>query len=342
MHGAIRTYLFEQPDDFASVKIVVIGANGFGKLHLASLARMDVEIEIFSRNQSSIDELSEQYDIAKSYTDINEALASDAEVADIILPHNMHRDIAIKAMRCGKHVLVEKPIATELSDAEEMIAESVKNRVKLMVAEQYYFDSTARWITDALRGKKIGDLHALIIRDQRLYSGHGWRTKASVMGGGALVDGGIHYIDALLNFGGPYSGVKSYVSKGASSIEEEDTTAALFRFRNGATGIFFYSWSYANPARVPSFELIGTKGSVVEDLETKPRVDFKYMTGVRHAFGRPVLNGQTVDIAIEDAFDSEIRGFLDSVKNNSDVPFPPELALRDLRGVKDIQHAASA
>ncbi len=322
------------------MKVIVLGANGFGKIHLASLSRMDVEIEIFSRNREVLNELSEVYDIRKTYTDLDEALSSNADVADIILPHNLHREVAVRAMRSGKHVLIEKPIATDVSDADEMINESRKNNVKFMVAEQYYFDSSARWVMDAIRNGKIGKLHALIVRDQRLYGGHGWRIKSSIMGGGALVDGGIHYIDTILNFGGAYSEVKSYTSKGISSIEENDTTFALFRFNNGATGSFFYSWSYIDPVRVPAFEVIGTEGSIVEDMETKPKVDFKYMTGVRHAFGRPVLNGKTVDVEIEDAFDNEIGGFLRSVSENINVPFDPTLALRDLRAVKDIYRNA--
>lgn len=323
------------------MKVTVIGANGFGKIHMASWNRMGVELEIFSRSQAARDQAASTYGAVKSYSSIDEALSSGAEIVDIILPHNMHRDVAVEAMRRGKHVLLEKPIATDIAEAEEMIAESRKQNVKFMVAEQYYFDSASAWVRDAIASGSVGKVNAVIIRDQRFFAGEGWRRVADVMGGGALVDGGIHYVDTLLNFGGGYSDVKSFTSKGGAPIEEDDTAFALFRFDSGAIGSLFYCWSYRNAVRVPAYEVIGTDGSIVEDMNTKPLVDFKYMEGTRHAFGRPVLNGSVVDIEIGDAFDAEIGGFLASVEKNEKVPFSPELALRDLRAVKDIYSNSS-
>lgn len=324
------------------MKVLLLGANGFGRIHLDSLSRMDVDIEIFVRDRAAIQDVAQKYNISRVYDDLHAALGSGADVADIVLPHDMHRDIATKLMRMKKHVLIEKPIATQIADAEQMIIEGRREKVKFMVAEQYYFDTSASWAREAVHAGTIGNVLTIIVRDQRLFKGSGWRLRKEIMGGGALVDGGVHFIDTLLNFGGDYSGLKALTSKGISPIEEPDTTMSIFRFKSGAIGFLYYTWSYPNSPDVPRFEIVGTNGTILEDISTKPKVDFKSMKGTRYAFGLPVLNGKKVDIEITDVFDREIAGFLKSVREDMPVPMDPSLALRDLRAVKDIYASARA
>ncbi len=323
------------------MKVLLIGANGFGRLHLDSLSRMDVDIEVFARNADALKEIAGNYSISRIYDDLPTALTSDADVVDIVLPHNMHREIAVECMRRKKHVLIEKPIATEITDAVQMINAGKHEKVKFMVAEQYYFDTSANWVVEAIRSGKIGSVLSVLVRNQRLFSGTGWRVRKETMGGGALVDGGVHFIDTFLNFGGEYSSVKAVSSKGIAPIEETDTTMSIFSFRSGAIGFLYYSWSYPYAPQVPAFEVVGTEGTIVEDVNTRPTVDFKFMKGKRYAFGLPVLNGKPVDIDIADAFDTEISGFLKSVREDTPVPMDPSVALRDLAAVKDIYAAAS-
>jgi predicted dehydrogenase len=318
------------------MKILVLGSRGFGKVHLDSWRKLNVDIALYDRNEKLLKETAEAYGAKETYSDIPEALSSDADIVDIILPHNMHREVAISAISRKKHVLIEKPIATSVADAEFMIEQASRAGVKFMVAEQYYFDASVRYAAGAISEGKIGRVHTIIVRDQRLYSKDGWRTKASIMGGGSLIDGGIHFVDTLLNFGGEYRNIRQAVYHGSSSIEGEDTSISLFDFRSSAHGLLFYTWSYPHSPRVPSYEVIGSEGSIVEDSGTHPEVDFKYMSGIRYAFGKPVLNGKTVDIRMEDVFDREIGGFLKAVEEDSAVPMDPEIAKRDLAAVMEI------
>lgn len=316
-------------------KVSVLGARGFAASHLLSWQRTDVDLYIYDRDRKVLEDIGSKYGTSRGFDNMDEAIAA-ADIVDIILPHNMHAGVAKKAMKEGKHVLLEKPIATELADAEEMIRTAKEMRVKFMVAEQMYFDRSARWISESIRNGVIGRPLAILVRDQRFYERTGWRTKAEFMGGGALVDGGIHYLHAMLNFGGEYSEVKSYASKGASTLEEQDTFLALIRFDSGAIGSLFYCWSYREPPRPPAFEIIGTEASIVEDLDTRPSVGFTEKGGKRYIFGFPKLNGRLVDVGAVDVFDDEINGFLKSVENDTEVPMDPSLALRDLKSVKDI------
>jgi len=316
------------------MKVNIIGLNGFGKRHIEAWSKLDVDIEITERKAEVVRDLLSRYDIVKVNSSLEEAFNSDAEIFDLVLPHNLHHDVTVKSLAMGKHVMVEKPIATDISDAREMIRTAVQNRRKFMVADQYYFDPSVWKAKEIMDSGKIGSVHTIIIRDQRKYNWHGWRSQASIMGGGPLIDGGIHFIDTMLNLAGEYISVRSNFYRSVASIEEPDTVEAIFKFKDGSNGLFFYSWGYPYPPSLPSFEIIGTDGSILEDLRSKPS-NFEAPKGKR-AYGEPLLNGDLIDLGPHDIFVDEASGFLKSVVDDTPVPFDPELALRDLRAVKDI------
>jgi predicted dehydrogenase len=297
-----------------------------------------LDFSVFSRNEDVLRRYREEFHVRKTYSDLNEAMNSSNEIIDMVMPHYMHRDLARRAMSDGKHVLIEKPIATTLEEARDMIRESIKHKVKFMVAEQYYFDSSLRKTIEYLKEGMIGRVHTIIVRSQSNFQQlDGWRTSERLMGGGALIDGGIHFIEALLDLGGEYSEINSRVYKGKSSIEGEDNTASLFRFKSGATGIFFYSWNYVSPPDVPAYEVLGTEGSVYEYRGERKHSNNDHPNT---AFGVPVLNGTVQEIEESDVFDAEISGFLKAVEKDEDVPYSPELAYRNLETVLKIYESS--
>lgn len=319
------------------MKVLLLGGNGFGRVHATSYRNLGLDFSVFSRSPDVLEEYRKKYGVKETFNDINEALNSQYDAVDIVLPHGLHYKYSILAMEKGKHVLIEKPIASSVDEARKMISEAGKRKVKFMVAEQYFFDAGLRKTLDIISKKSIGKIHTIIVRDQRHFARTGvWRNQESLMGGGALIDGGVHYIEALLDLGGPYEEIHSYTYRGGSTIQGEDNTAALFSFRSGAHGIFYYSWGYQNAPLLPSYEVIGTEGSIYEDLQTKPLVDFKFQDSPRHAFGLPVLNGKVCEGEIYDVFDREISAFMDSVENDTDVPYNPAMALRNLEAVLEI------
>lgn len=315
------------------MKVLLLGGNGFGKVHAKSYRNLGIEYSVFSRNQDILKEYREKFDVLDTFSHIDSAINSDYDAIDIVLPHNLHLKYAKKAMERGKHVLIEKPIASTVTEAREMISFAKEKKVKFMVAEQYYFDSALKEILELLSHESIGKVHTVIVRDQRLYSKKGWRTEQNIMGGGSLIDGGIHYIEAMLDFGGPVESITSTTYHAGSSLEGEDNAIAMFKFKNGAHGIFYYTWSYPYAPRLPAYEIIGTEGSIVEDLISKPAVDFKYQDTPRHAFGLPVVNGKTTDTVIHDVFDEEISGFQNAIEKDTDVPYDPEQAIRNLETI---------
>ncbi len=318
------------------MKVTLIGGNGFGKLHGESYKQLGIEFSVYDRNPEVLEYYRKNYGVRNVFENIDDAIHSDSDVIDIVLPHKMHREISTRAMELGKHVIMEKPIATTFEEATEIIEASVKNHVKFMVAEQYNFDPSLNRAIELVKENSIGKVHTIAVRDQREYRKTGWRSKKDQMGGGALIDGGIHYIETLLDIGGDYRKIESYSYHGGSSLEGEDSTVALFHFTSGSHGMFLYTWAYSEAPRLPSYEIIGSEGSIYEDVQSRPMEEFKNMTGLRYVYGNPVLNGKKVEIKKEDVFNLEIKGFIDSVKNNTEVPYSHNKALRNLRAILDI------
>ncbi|GGM79349.1 oxidoreductase [Thermogymnomonas acidicola] len=321
------------------MEIVVVGARGFGQVHLNAISGVDVSI--VERDRAVAEEIRSKYGVRKVYSSFEEALNSDAEMIDLVVPHNLHREFAVKALRRGKHVLVEKPIATTVREGEEMIAEAKRARKVLMVAEQYYFDTTVRYVMEQIRAGTVGTPKFILVRDQRLFTRTGWRLFRSQMGGGALIDGGIHYVDTMLNFGGDYTYVSARSMNVAGIIEGEDTTVANLQFANGSYGTLLYLWSYRDPPTLPAFEVIGTEGSIYEDPSTRKQGDFR--SGRNYVYGDPVVNGKKVALEHADVFRAEMEAFFRAVREGTEPEMKPEVALRDLRCVLDIyRHAGVA
>lgn len=317
---------------------VVVGCKGFGKFHLNALSSTDVDISIVETDRDAIKYCRDNYDLKHVYESFDQAVASNPDIIDLVVPHKLHAPMALKAMESGINVLVEKPIATTLEDARAMIDASDRTGKKFMVAEQYFFDPAIARIRDSIYKNEIGKVHTIIFRNQRLHRGTVWRRSRELNGGGSLIDGGIHFIDAMLNIGGEYDSIMSRSYAGQPGREAEDSVMAIFDFHNGAKGLLYYSWAYPGRINAPSYEIIGDNGSIIEDLGTKPGDGFAAMRGLR-AFGDPVVNNRILQTGEYDVFHAEIQGFIDSVVNDTEVPFSPELAYRDLKTVLKIYNS---
>lgn len=309
---------------FVLMEVVVVGARGFGKQHMRALEKLDVAVSVVERDQSVVEEIRSQFKLERVFSSVDDALSSSAEVMDLVLPHDLHAPVAERAMRKGKHVIVEKPMALNLQEADEMIRISKETGKKLMVADQWHFDPSIREARRLIGEGKIGRLVAVLVRSQGFYDAYGWRRSRAEMGGGALIDGGIHYVDTLLSLGGDYDSVWGIAVKGASVIEGEDTSAAVLRLANGALGLLFYSWSYRNPPSVPEFEAFGTDGSLAEDVQGSLKRDHNTV------YRGLLLNGSPYAVKGYDPMVAEMEGFLKSVSEGTKVPFDPELAKREL------------
>ncbi|MGC9152959.1 MAG: Gfo/Idh/MocA family protein [Vulcanisaeta sp.] len=314
------------------LKIAVVGCRGFGKVHLNALLKLrdryGLEIYVFSRTEDYARDCYREYDASGYFTKYGDVLRSDVDIVDLVVSHDAHMPMSIAALEVGKHVMLEKPIARTIEEAVSIINVARASGRKFMVLENHYFDPSV-WKAKELMGR-LGRISMIIVRRLQINSPGGWRRIRMLMGGGALIDGGIHYIDTLLNLGGDYTEVKSMCMQGFAGLEGEDISASMFRFKSGALGILLYSWSAPGGDKAPVFEVYGERGFIMEDPGS--RVPGK-------PYGDLLINidGMQEKIIVEkvNVIEREIESFIQAVINNTDLPMPPEIALRDLRAVLD-------
>ncbi len=177
---------------------------------------------------------------AEGHTDYHALLARpDIDVVNICAPSGLHAQMAVDALAAGKHVLVEKPIALSLADADRMIAAAKAADRKLCVVLQNRYNppmQDLRRLVDAgaLGKLLLGSATVRWYRTQEYYEDDWHGTWA--MDGGALMNQSIHHIDALQWLLGAPESVFAYTGTLAHRMEAEDVGVAVIRFRNGALG----------------------------------------------------------------------------------------------------------
>ncbi|MBI5032962.1 MAG: Gfo/Idh/MocA family oxidoreductase [Chloroflexi bacterium] len=177
---------------------------------------------------------------AQAYADYRRMLdRRDIDVVTICTPSGMHAQMAIDAMQAGKHVIVEKPMALKLQDADRMIATAKSIGVKLCVVLQNRYNPPMRDLRRVVDEGKLGKLllgNATVrwYRPQEYYE-DGWHGTWA-MDGGALMNQSIHHIDALQWLMGDVTSVFAHTATLAHKMEAEDTGVAVLQFKNGAIG----------------------------------------------------------------------------------------------------------
>jgi predicted dehydrogenase len=209
-------------------------------------------------------------------TDYAKLLARrDVDAVCICTPSGAHATQTIAAARAGKHVLVEKPMALTVADADAMIAACATAGVRLGVALQRRTEPAYQAVRSAIEAGSLGELVlglALIPyhRTQAYYDSAPWRGTWAEDGGGALMNQGIHIADLLLWFMGDVEEVQARTATMAHSIEVEDDLTASVRFKSGALGSIL-----ATTAAAPGFphrvEVYGTRGGVQLEAEAVVR-----------------------------------------------------------------------
>lgn len=177
---------------------------------------------------------------AEKFTDYHRLLERrDVDAVCICTPSGMHAQMAIDAMQAGKHVVVEKPMAMNLRDADRMIDTAKSTGVKLCIVLQNRYNPPMQDLRRAVDEGKLGRLllgNATVrwYRPQEYYD-DGWHGTYT-MDGGALMNQSIHHIDALQWLMGEVESVFAYTATLAHKMEAEDVGVAVLRFKGGAIG----------------------------------------------------------------------------------------------------------
>ncbi len=181
------------------IGICVVGTN-WGSFHarLVRQANPDAQLFVCGREEVKTARLAHSVKADGYFVGLERA-AEDSRVQAISLaiPHHLHREGACIAMNSKKHVLVEKPIATTLEDADAMIACAKRQGVLLMVAEDMHFRPGVAAAVSRIERGDLGQPLYMLAHAGGMRRPTGWAAQKELMGGGVMMDIGVHYVRGL-------------------------------------------------------------------------------------------------------------------------------------------------
>ena len=318
----------------AKIGLCIVGCGEFARDHAREVYhRQDrVILSFASRSREKASAYARQYGGSHAFGSYEEA-AKDPRVDALLFctPHALHRENLELGAAYGKHVLMEKPIATTLRDAQVMIQKAQEAGIRFMVAENFRYMPTLRAAANLISQGAIGSLRAIHMQTIKYQRSTGWRLSRDMMGGGALIDGGIHKVTALRMLAGEPRWVSAITpAKVFPEMEGEEAISLWGIFDDGFIGTLNYSWAVVG-SDAESFLAIGDGGSLQFD------------------FYGTELQVRARDKVDRLRFDRDLSGlgpmldaFLDLVAYGKPVPTPPEEALGDLRVVLSAYVSAGA
>jgi UDP-N-acetyl-2-amino-2-deoxyglucuronate dehydrogenase len=252
------------------IKFGLLGCGRIAKRHSDLLGGGHIPgaklVAVCDNVRERADAIAARFDV-RAFYDIDDFLNQrDIQVVSVLTPSGMHPAHAIAAAKAGKHVVVEKPMALRLEDADTMIRACDAAGVKLFVVKQNRFNVPvvkAREAFDAGRfGRLIlGTVRVRWCRDQAYYDQDEWRGTWAY-DGGVLANQASHHVDMLEWFFGDVVSVHARASTALVKIEAEDTAVATLKFKNGALGIIEATTAVRPKDLEGSLSILGEKGAV--------------------------------------------------------------------------------
>ncbi len=227
-------------------------------------------VAVMRRDTDKARDYAVRHGVPRWYADAD-ALIEDAEVNVIYIatPPSTHAEYAIKALRAGKPVYVEKPMACNY--AECLVMNQMARAAGLPLFVAYYRRSLPYFlkVKALVEAEAIGTILAVNIRltqPPRTSDFNGdnlpWRVRPEIAGGGYFFDLACHTLDVLDFILGPIATAQGCCENRGGLYTAEDTVAASFQFENGVIGSGFWSFASAESGRADTVEIFGTKGFI--------------------------------------------------------------------------------
>ncbi|MDP4292100.1 MAG: Gfo/Idh/MocA family oxidoreductase [Bacteroidota bacterium] len=245
-------------------------------------------VAVMRRDAAKAEDYALRHHVERWYSDAGQ-LINDPEVNAVYVatPPNTHAEYAIRVMRAGKPVYVEKPMAMNEAECREMIRVSKETGQRLYVA--YYRRALPYFIKikELIDAKVIGDVRLVDLKLHHPFKPEelhpelqkGWRVDPGISGGGHFHDLASHQLDFLLYLLGPVKQVKGISVNQAGLYAADDVTIAVMEFESGA--VFTGSWCFTVPQSeaIDQAEIIGSKGKLTFSTFGKPVITIEKENG---------------------------------------------------------------
>lgn len=252
------------------IRFAVVGCGHIGKRHAAMISNnAECELVALCDNRKKEELKLNGYD-QPFFCSIDELLNADIpfDVLCIATPNGLHEEHALKGLRAGRHVVVEKPMALTKAGCERIIYEALHQHKQVFCVMQNRYSPPSVWLKEILRKNILGNIYMVQIncywnRDERYYTGKNWHGTKD-LDGGTLYTQFSHFIDIMFWLFGDieniYGRFNSFNHRHLTAFE--DSGFVNFDFVNGGMGSINYSTSVWNENLESSITIIAEKGTV--------------------------------------------------------------------------------
>ncbi|MHB9038440.1 MAG: Gfo/Idh/MocA family protein [Armatimonadota bacterium] len=310
--------------------------------HMPALSKQnDVKIlAVCDVNEKSANRAAETFSVPHVFGDYTKMLEMDEiDAVHVCTPNCLHMQPTIDALAAGKHVIVEKPIGRNTFEGVQMLNAAKASGKKLMVAQCFRFTPEAQCLKRMIDAGELGEIYFSRVWALRRRGVPNWGvfTDKKKQGGGPLIDIGVHILDLALYLMGnprPISASGAAYTKIGNTpghvgdwgpwdhtkYDVEDYATGFIRLDNGATIVLESSFAANIAEDRMNCSLLGTKGGA----DTNPLRIY----GERH---ETLYDLTPVNLPVYSSYDFEVRGFYDSIHNNTEPPVTPEQALNVIK-----------
>ena len=247
-----------------TLSLALLGCGAIARRHARTLSRFGsrVRLAFASREAARAESFRRDCGGFAAFSSYQAALDS-AEIDAVLVttPPAQHLELVLGALRAGKHAIVEKPAFLHSADADQVAAAAAAARRQVLVAENYAYKPLTRVLCRLLEADEIGPARLIRLSALKHQATPDWRGSAELAGGGALFEGGVHWVNLLAWLGGEIVDVQGYRPGPPEGLER--TMVVVVRFANGAVGSLHHSW--AAPARLQGIsfsQIIGERGTI--------------------------------------------------------------------------------
>jgi UDP-N-acetylglucosamine 3-dehydrogenase len=317
----------EQP-----VGIAFLGCGAVTQAHTRTLRAIDGNLRLFyaSREALRATELNARCRGSGAFSSYASAL-EDARVDAVLVatPPAFHLEWTLRALEAGKHVIVEKPPFPRAADFSAVQDAARRTSRQVFVAENYYYKPVLRTLRAMLREGVIGEPRFLDIKALKTQRTENWRDDPHLAVGGALYEGGIHWLAFLAGLGLDVASVHGFRPGNAAGLDRE--MLVVVRYVEGAVGALFFSWAVPSLLKgVRLSHIYGTHGSIRFESNGL----FVLALGRRHRLKFPDVRDLTGSRAM-------FRDFLAAIRSGGEPEYTTALARRDLELVEEAYRTAA-
>lgn len=257
----------------ADLRIGLVGAGSISRAHMRAFVENPhvTDVHVADPSEEARDKLAREYGLITLLTaDYEELLADEKiDVIDICTPHHLHYPIALAALKAGKHVIVEKPIAVNLKQADEMISTARRLKRRLFVALSQRMLPAHIKAKDIIEQGEIGRpflgiVNVIANEFERMNDPSNWKGDTRLAGGGALIDTGYHAVYMLQHFLGPVRAVSALSRRLCVEPKNkgDDTSVVALEMSDGALGSIVVTYCATGDAWTETRQILGPRGSL--------------------------------------------------------------------------------